>query len=516
VERKRPNLWWVILPALLFHQWAIAQAPAMPNLNESFNDAWFNPATPGQGFSISVFPENQSLFLAWFTFETERPAAGPDSVLGEVGHRWLTAFGTFEGNHAELDIELTRGGVFESGIPAVSQQSVGAISVTFESCRNGTLVYNMPALGLQGAIPIQRVSGSNVPRCESLLPQVCADLGSDPSHGVDNPQEVNGAIVPVEQIVDGGPGPDGIPAVENPIFTRNFSATNILPDDLVIGVRLGEETRAYTHNVMWWHEVVNDSFIHDGESGSVSISHCPLTGTSMLWDAPLGATNKTYGVSGLLYNSNLIMYDRETGSLWSQMLEQSIAGSGIRTIPERRQVIETTWATWLAMYPETRLLTENTGWLRNYRRYPYGRYRQHNFLIFAANNMDDTRLHRKERVVGINMGDYSKVYPINGFTSQIEVINDTADGVPVVVAGSSDLNFGVIYIRKLPSCTELEFEPVQDRLPVIMRDNEGNEWDVFGQAVNGPRTGQQLRKTNSYVSYWFAWTAFFANTQIHP
>ena len=288
-----------------------------------------------------------------------------------------------------------------------------------------------------------------------------------------------------------------------------------MPDALIVGVKHGDDVRAYTHNVLWWHEVINDRFVQDGETDYVSISHCPLTGTSMLWDAPAGVTDKTYGVSGLLYNSNLIMYDRESGSLWSQMLEQSIFGPQIRNIPERRQVVETTWATWQAMYPETKLLTEDTGFTRNYQSYPYGGYRENIFLGFPVNNQGDNRLHPKERVVGINLGNHSKVYPILAFTPQVEVINDMANGVPVVVAGSSDLNFGVIYHRLLPSCTELEFEAVHNRLPVVMRDNEGNEWDVFGTAVSGPRTGEQLRKTNSYVSYWFAWTAFFENTQIH-
>ena len=88
--------------------------------------------------------------------------------------------------------------------------------------------------------------------------------------------------------------------------------------------------------------------------------------------------------------------------------------------------------------------------------------------------------------------------------------------MPVVAAGSSSMDFGVVYNRELEDCTVLEFEPVQDRLPAVMRDSEGNEWDMFGVAVNGPRTGQQLQKTNSYISYYFAWNAFFPGAEIHP
>ena len=226
------------------------------------------------------------------------------------------------------------------------------------------------------------------------------------------------------------------------------------------------------------------------------------------------SSNKTFGTSGLLYNSNLIMYDRETNSLWSQMLEQSISGSEIQRIPDRLQVVETTWGTWRAMYTETLVLTEPPGFSRDYNVYPYGSFREDQNLIFPANNSDDDRLHRKERVMGINVGSSSKVYPITNFSDNIETINDTIGDMSVVAAGSSGLNFGVVFNRELEDCTTLEFVPIQDRLPVVMADNEGNEWDVFGTAVSGPRTGQQLQKTNSFISYWYAWTAFFPGADI--
>ena len=223
----------------------------------------------------------------------------------------------------------------------------------------------------------------------------------------------------------------------------------------------------------------------------------------------------SFGVSGLLFNANLILYDRETGSLWSQMLEQSVAGAKILEIPERLQVVETTWETWRAMYPDTLVLTEDTGFSRDYGAYPYGTFREDQALLFPANNSNDRRLHPKARVLGINVGTRSKVYPIKGFTQKVETINDKLGGMKLVAAGSRELDFGVVYNRELEDCTVLEFEAVQNKLPVIMRDNEGSEWDVFGTAVSGPRAGEQLQKTNSYVAYWYAWTAFFQKTQIH-
>lgn len=501
----------LVLAACLFASPAAGQSNGV-TINPGFSDAWFNPATPGQGFFITVFPGRGTLFLAWFTYDTERPAGGVQASLGEAGHRWLTAFGTIEDNQAQLEIEVTSGGIFDSADPAVSQEAGGSITLSFESCASGTVAYDLPSAGLSGEIPIQRVSNSNIANCETLQVQSCTNIELDQSHGADNPPVVNGTIAPVGEFVDGGPGPDGIPAIENPVFTADFSNILTTPEDMVIGMKNGNDIRAYPHHIMWWHEIANDRF-SDGQR--FSVSYCPLTHTAMLWDAVEGVEDQTWGVSGLLWNSNLVMYDRATQSLWPQMIERAVDGARVGTIPDRRQVVETTWATWLAMYPKTLILSQDTGFTRPYRVYPYGSYLWDDRILAPINNADDRRLQAKTRVVGINIGDHSRVYPILDFEPGVEVINDTVGGMPVVIAGSSDLNFGVIYYRHLPDCSVTEFEAVQDRLPVIMRDSSGNEWDVFGNAVGGPRAGARLLKTNSYVSYWFAWTAFFANTEIH-
>ncbi|MCH7817314.1 MAG: DUF3179 domain-containing protein, partial [Proteobacteria bacterium] len=168
------------------------------------------------------------------------------------------------------------------------------------------------------------------------------------------------------------------------------------------------------------------------------------------------------------------------------------------------------------MYPQTTLMTTETGFSRTYGRYPYGTFRTDNSLLFNVNNSGDNRLHRKERVVGINVGTSSKVYPISNFDGDVTVVNDTVGAMDIVVTGSSSQNFGVIFNRQLEDCTVLNFSSVQGQLPVVMTDNEGTQWDVFGTAVTGPRAGTQLQKTNSYIAYWFAWTAFFPNADIYP
>ena len=136
-------------------------------INSSMNDAWLNPATPGQGFFMTVFPATQQVFLAWFTFDTERPAAGVTAELGDPGHRWRTALGTYAGATAELGIELTQGGVFNVVPPTPTQEADGTITLDFADCNTGTVTYDITSAGLQGTIPIERVAAGNLAACEA-------------------------------------------------------------------------------------------------------------------------------------------------------------------------------------------------------------------------------------------------------------------------------------------------------------------------------------------------------------
>ena len=137
-------------------------------INPGLNDAWFNPETSGQGFLISVFPEIESMFLAWFTFDTERPDPSVDAFLGDPGHRWLTAQGDYSGNKAVLKIFVTEGGIFDSGTPVPEARQDGSMTVEFSDCTAGTVSYDIPSVGRQGVIPIERIVPDNVPLCEAL------------------------------------------------------------------------------------------------------------------------------------------------------------------------------------------------------------------------------------------------------------------------------------------------------------------------------------------------------------
>ncbi len=141
-------------------------------INAGLNDAWYNPETSGQGFLIAVYPQRGTMFVAWFTFDAERPPGDVTAILGEPGHRWLTAQGPFSENKGVLDIYVTSGGVFDAGEPAPVPVKDGTMIVEFHDCNSGTITYDIPSAGLQGVIPIERIVLDNVALCQALAEPV--------------------------------------------------------------------------------------------------------------------------------------------------------------------------------------------------------------------------------------------------------------------------------------------------------------------------------------------------------
>jgi cyclophilin family peptidyl-prolyl cis-trans isomerase len=137
-------------------------------INQGMSDSWYSPATNGQGFFIIVWPQIRQVFLAWFTYDTERPPADVTAMLGEPGHRWLTAQGGYEDDTAVLDVYVSRGGVFDSGSPAPVASADGTMILEFEDCNSATISYDIPSVDRQGEIAIQRVAPDNIALCEAL------------------------------------------------------------------------------------------------------------------------------------------------------------------------------------------------------------------------------------------------------------------------------------------------------------------------------------------------------------
>lgn len=138
------------------------------NINAGLTDAWYYPQTTGQGFFISVYPDERLVFLAWFTYDTDRPDESVTANLGEPGHRWLTALGPYSGSVADLQVSLSSGGVFDSILPGVENESYGSIVLEFEDCNKGSVLYDIPSIGLAGYIPITRIAPDKAAHCRQL------------------------------------------------------------------------------------------------------------------------------------------------------------------------------------------------------------------------------------------------------------------------------------------------------------------------------------------------------------
>ena len=349
-----------------------------------------------------------------------------------------------------------------------------------------------------------------------LIGTGCSSGGSGGGAGPEVVVDDTEWLISRDFVVDGGPGTDGIPSLLNPNFESASTILTVNPNDLAIAVKHNDEIKIYPHDIMDWHEIVNDG----PEDDPFILSYCPLTGSSLAWLGTPADENTTFGVSGLLYNSNLLLYDRQSRSLWSQMYETSVTGTRIRELPQRVQLIEAKFGTLRDMYPDAMVMTRNTGYIRDYPDYPYGNYRESASLLFPVSNADN-RMHPKTRVIGIRSGTgvtpdiLTRVYQLGAFGSATQAINDQFENQSIVVVGNTDLDFAVIYDRELADGTILNFAPVENDLPNIMSDNEGNVWDAFGTAVSGPRAGAQLEMTKSYTAFWFAWVAHFSNAEIY-
>jgi hypothetical protein len=135
-------------------------------INSGLNDAWYEPATDGQGFMIAVHPEKGTVFLGWFTFDMNFPSQDVIAGLGDACQRWLTAHGPYDGNQADLVVYNSSGGLFNSALVVPQQEPIGSITLQFENCQAGKVSYDLPSYGLMGEIPIQRVASDNIAACQ--------------------------------------------------------------------------------------------------------------------------------------------------------------------------------------------------------------------------------------------------------------------------------------------------------------------------------------------------------------
>ncbi|MEE8458676.1 MAG: DUF3179 domain-containing protein, partial [Phycisphaerales bacterium] len=242
-------------------------------------------------------------------------------------------------------------------------------------------------------------------------------------------------VIPIDQISFGGPPKDGIPAISDPEHVALESCDRLADDDRVVGVVVGGEARAYPLRVLLYHEVVNDEI----GGTPVAIVYCPLCDSVTAVERRLDGAVREFGVSGLLFNSNVLLYDRSDDSLWSQVGLTAISGPNAgRSLPHLPWEI-TTAAAWRTRHPDSTVMSFETGYDRDYDRNPYPNYFNANDrLMFPVANEDD-RLQRRDLVVGIRFGDTTRAYPLATIRSAPDgLVRDSIDGEAIVLSVGPD------------------------------------------------------------------------------
>ncbi len=257
-----------------------------------------------------------------------------------------------------------------------------------------------------------------------LLVVVLPACGSSEYNGFD----LSDTSLPRDEIHQGGPPRDGIPAIDSPRFIAPREAVWLKPDDRVLGLVLDGVAHAYPVRILDYHEIVNDRI----GGASLVVSYCPLCGTGMAFRMRPGRDSKGFGVSGLLYNSDMLLYDRASASLWSQILARAVSGprKGERLDPIPLE--HTTWEDWRERHPDTGVLSRDTGYRRDYARSPYPGYASDKGLYFPVSRLD-RRYHPKARVLGLVIGDDARVYPFDELSRVVTPFHDRVGGQAVQV-----------------------------------------------------------------------------------
>ena len=278
--------------------------------------------------------------------------------------------------------------------------------------------------------------------------------------------DLSQSIIDTDDLLFRGPKKDGIPAINYPVFIKPEEAALLDDNDLVIGLSINGENRAYPLNIMNWHEIVNDEV----SGTSFAVTWCPLTQSAVVFSRKINNNVIEFGVSGLLYNSNLVMYDLEFSGLWPQLQLGAATGSmssqKLSLIPS----IVATWEEWKKLHPDTVVLSTRTGHRRNYFYDPYRDYQLTPDLVFPLKK-NDRRLPAKTTVIGIRIDNTAKAYPLDMFRKMKSPVVDRVNGK-------------IVKIHSVPGYS------------AFITDGKG-------RLLPGIKT------------YWFAWSAFNVDTLIY-
>jgi hypothetical protein len=355
----------------------------------------------------------------------------------------------------------------------------------------------------------------------ALLPPESPPLGAAMAFDTDFSRHV----VPYDEIRSGGPGKDGIPAIDEPRFVSLDEADAWLdPREPVLAIERNGEAHAYPIQILMWHEIVNTVVGGD----PVAVTFCPLCNTGIAFERTFDGQVLDFGTTGRLRLSNLVMYDRQTETWWQQGTGQGLAGRYAGRYLTFAPVSMVAWEDFRAAQSGTdaRVLSRETGYTRSYGNNPYSGYDDIDSSPFLYDGPETPDvLPPMARVVTVERGDETVAYPFRLLADE-RVVNDVVAGEPIVVlwepGAASALDRAAIPQGREVGSVTVFGRAVDGRVltfgwqgGAIIDEETGSTWNILGQAVAGELEGARLEPVVGNNFFWFSWAAFKPETRVY-
>ncbi len=331
-------------------------------------------------------------------------------------------------------------------------------------------------------------------------------------------------LIDPSEIISGGPPPDGIPPIDDPQFVSVSAADAWLTDaDPVVYLAVGDEVHAYPVQILIWHEIVNDTV--DGQP--VVVSYCPLCNSAVSYRRVIDGTETTFGTSGRLFASALVMYDRATESLWTHYDGRAVVGTLTGTTLEPISSPLLAWSDFAAAFPDGLVLDKDaTGFERPYGENPYAGYDSPDSTPFLFRGDVDERAVAKQRVVGIEVDGVARAWTLEAVSAgTAEATNGGVGDTAVVILWKAG-QVSALETARIVSGRDVGsvgvFSPIVDGQQLTFRaagesftdEETATEWDITGRAIAGPLAGTQLTPIHHLDTFWFAWSTYQPGTDL--
>ncbi|MGD2102072.1 MAG: DUF3179 domain-containing protein, partial [Acidimicrobiia bacterium] len=326
------------------------------------------------------------------------------------------------------------------------------------------------------------------------------------------------------EIISGGPPPDGIPSIDEPEFVTVEVADRWLgSNEPVVYLETNGDLHAYPVQILIWHEIVNDTV----GGVPIAVTYCPLCNSAVSYQREIRGEVTTFGTSGRLYASALVMYDRATESLWTHFDGRAVvgvlAGETLEPIPSPLLG----WSDFKSAFPDAMVLDrDSTGHSMPYGENPYAGYDDPTSQPFLFRGTVDDRAAAKDRVVGVVVGTEARAWRLDAISGgTATATNDEVGQSPVVVlwkAGQSSALESNLIVSGRDVGSVGVFSPVVDGETLTFSaaggrffdDQSGSEWDITGTAVDGELAGVTLDEIHHLDTFWFAWSTYQPGTEL--